>query len=239
MKNDHPPHGLREALSARATKLWADFLILLQWSVFATPLLLIFVGSIPVLQYYPSVSPTPFTYAAMGFGALVSLLLFPPLSRNLPKWLKQTAYWLFLPAGLLIVSASAGLEEQYAATPDGKQAREQALQEQQRQNEIQNVLAKAEAVTGMMEAQEKRFQSCLNWSSALPSLQDPVKESMQNPRSFEHVETSLILPDGDGRNVAMKFRAENGFGAIRTAVVKATFHADDCSVSDIGEPITD
>ena len=58
------------------------------------------------------------------------------------------------------------------------------------------------------------------WDGSLPSLKEQVKDNLQNPDSFEHVDTQY-RDDGDGLTVKMKYRGENGFGAIRTQTVTA------------------
>ena len=62
------------------------------------------------------------------------------------------------------------------------------------------------------------------WDGSLPSFKDYIKENLQNPDSFEHVETKF-RDDGDGLTVIMKYRGENGFGAIRTqtAIAKVDY----------------
>lgn len=66
-----------------------------------------------------------------------------------------------------------------------------------------------------------------SWDGSLPSLKNYIKENLQNPDSFEHVETSF-RDDGDGLTVKMKYRGENGFGAIRTqtAIVKTDYEGN-------------
>ncbi len=65
------------------------------------------------------------------------------------------------------------------------------------------------------------------WDGSLPSFKDYIKENLQNPDSFEHVETKF-RDDGDGLTVIMKYRGENGFGAIRTqtAIVKTDYEGN-------------
>lgn len=59
-----------------------------------------------------------------------------------------------------------------------------------------------------------------SWDGSLYSLKELVKENMHNPNSFEHVETRYE-DKGDYILVAMKYRGENGFGAIRTEHIAA------------------
>ena len=46
-------------------------------------------------------------------------------------------------------------------------------------------------------------------------MKDAVKERLRNPDSFEHIETVILPIDVNRRHlVAMKYRAENGFGGM-------------------------
>ncbi|WP_149525673.1 hypothetical protein [Sphingobacterium hotanense] len=59
-----------------------------------------------------------------------------------------------------------------------------------------------------------------------------VKEMLDNPDSFEHVETSYNSAKNQA-NVKMKFRAKNKFGAVVTNVAFGVLNIDDGSVSNI------
>lgn len=62
-----------------------------------------------------------------------------------------------------------------------------------------------------------------------------MKASLENPHSFEHVATEILDTSTGGHNVSMTFRAENGFGALRTARVQATVDPSTCTVADMGD----
>jgi hypothetical protein len=59
-------------------------------------------------------------------------------------------------------------------------------------------------------------------------VSDPIQEHAGS--------TAAIVPDSDSNNVAMAFRAENGFGALRTFAVKASVYPEGCEIALIGEP---
>ncbi len=54
------------------------------------------------------------------------------------------------------------------------------------------------------------------WSGSNDQLVQLVKSNLHNPNSFEHIETRYEKHSSTEISVAMKFRAENGFGATRT-----------------------
>lgn len=58
------------------------------------------------------------------------------------------------------------------------------------------------------------------WNGSLPALVEQTKESMKDPDSFEHIETTY-RDDGNGLTVIMKYRGTNGFGAIVTETTSA------------------
>lgn len=73
------------------------------------------------------------------------------------------------------------------------------------------------------------LENCINWRGQVPSLVAIVKNNLHNPGSFDHISTTFT---GDLSNpvFVMTYRAENGYGAIRTDEVKAIIAYDDCSV---------
>ncbi|WP_053375673.1 beta-galactosidase [Paenibacillus sp. FJAT-27812] len=62
------------------------------------------------------------------------------------------------------------------------------------------------------------------WDGSATALKKSVKENMNNPKSFEHVETTYSdKGDMKGIDVYMKFRGTNSFGAIVTNKVHASY----------------
>lgn len=62
------------------------------------------------------------------------------------------------------------------------------------------------------------------WNGSIRDLVDVVKESMNDPDSFKHVETTYgDLPDHKGFKARMVFRGKNAFGGTVTNSVVATF----------------
>jgi hypothetical protein len=143
-------------------------------------------------------------------------------------------------------TAVAQMEAAWERTPQGaKQAAERAKQRaieaaaQAERDETARQFAELEKVTQELKDYQRKAEACFSFGHRLPALEETVKTSLHNPDAFQHVETILTVPDESRNNVAMTFRAENGFGAIRTATVHAQLIADDCTIQNIGEPQID
>lgn len=68
------------------------------------------------------------------------------------------------------------------------------------------------------EIEKQNYQAWIDaqfsaWDGSHRDLVKLVKENMNDPKSFEHVETRYI-DDGDGITVYMKFRGNNAFGGL-------------------------
>lgn len=182
--------------------------------------------------------------------AALALMHAPPIFFRLRSRVKLGAYAGILGGFVLLVVTIVGLAEAYESTPEGaKKAtiRRQAeakgdakrQEEAAQQAEAQKALADLASAKASLEDLNRRQQACLSWGGELPALRNAVKESLHNPSSFEHVGTVITVPDESGNNIAMRFRAENGFGAIRTATVKAQLITEGCTVQNITEPVSD
>lgn len=66
-----------------------------------------------------------------------------------------------------------------------------------------------------------------SWDGSLPSFVDYIKENMNDPDSFDHVETTF-RNDSDGMTVRMKYRGKNGFNATvtQTATCKVDYEGN-------------
>lgn len=195
-------------------------------------------------------APVPLYCITIAAIALVTLLHSPPVFFRLPIRSRIFAY-LGLIGAMALFSVYVGqMEPIWYRTPEGakeaaakaKEAAETAAREKaeaqavaQREKDAQ-IFAEAEETGRQLEEMRKRLESCFSWGHQLPALTEAVEKSLHNPDSFEHVETILIVPDENRNNVVMKFRGQNGFGGIRTAIVKAQLVADGCIVQNIGVP---
>ena len=106
--------------------------------------------------------------------------------------------------------------------PDKEEKVEQSVVNMSQQ-EIDSIIAETNKPKSKADI-ENLFSA---WDGSLPSFKDYIKENLQNPDSFEHVETKF-RDDGDGLTVIMKYRGENGFGAIRTqtAIAKVDYEGN-------------
>lgn len=73
-------------------------------------------------------------------------------------------------------------------------------------------------------------QNCMSpWNGSHPAFVDVVKAQLNDPRSFEHVETTSWPRNDEGRSkIVMTFRAKNGFGGTITAKAVGTINGDNC-----------
>jgi hypothetical protein len=83
-------------------------------------------------------------------------------------------------------------------------------------------------------AKEKELlygQHCLSlWDGSHPEFVNQVKRRLNDPDSFDHVETVTWPVRDDGRNsIMMTFRAKNGFGGVITSKAMGSINGLDCS----------
>lgn len=244
--NDDKPKGL----FARIGEGIARFA---QWIVFGIAVLFALVMLLNLLKIsIPGVSPN-LIYGAIACAVIVSIIHYPGVFWRLPNFGRPLAYVALVAASVFTVSTDNDVQRAYDKTPEGKtalavqaerdaaasaaEAKRQAAA--RKKAEMLASLAQAEATQRQLSEINDKLQGCLNWRDRLPALEDPVKESLHNPSAFEHVRTVIIVPDMDGRNVAMVFRAQNAYGALRTATVKAQLVPDTCAVQAIGKPEAD
>lgn len=188
----------------------------------------------------------PLYVAALTLIAASIMALAPPIFWRLPRRAKQGALIMFAAAFGCWAATISDLQSAFERTPAG--AQEAAANAERRKAEAMLAASRAridglEAEAAKTEKQlsdyKDKAEGCFSWGHRLPALESPVKESLENPAAFEHVKTELIVPNSDRNNVMMTFRAQNGFGAIRTVHVTAQLIADDCTVQNIGQPTDD
>ncbi|WP_395671211.1 hypothetical protein [Phenylobacterium sp.] len=238
--------------------------IIAQWVVFAFFLLLVYFAIDLAIKYYKAgVDVTLVWLSNLGL-AVVAALLAPPVFLRLRNRLRVAIYLLGLPAVLALGSLQSSADAAYKRTPQAaleakakaeagalrakeeakaaaakrereRKKAEQARLEQKRQKDEAEV---RELALYIATAQEK-VQGCINWRGQVPALVREVKSSLHNPRSFEHVHTEMRLKGATTMTsipmIVMEYRAENGFGALRTSAVTALIAPDDCSVRSVKE----
>lgn len=70
------------------------------------------------------------------------------------------------------------------------------------------------------------------WNGSNPQFVDYIKDRMNDPSSFEHVETRYN-DDGSNLKLYMKYRGKNGFGAILTKEAICTFNKYSKTISEV------
>ncbi|SMH36066.1 hypothetical protein [Maritimibacter sp. HL-12] len=84
------------------------------------------------------------------------------------------------------------------------------------------------------EAEEKRYgQHCLSpWDGSQTEFVRRVKNRLNDPKSFDHVETRTWPVDPEGRNrLLMTFRAQNAFGGVVLSKAIGTFDNETCDAT--------
>lgn len=217
---------------------------LLQW-LLAVPLFLIalLAFAIPGEGLDAPGAPVTAYYGSVAMLAAVAAALSPPVFFRLPKFGKLGAYIGILVGFVFFGSMAGELQSAFERTPEGaKVAQERAAEEAayreaaQRSQEAQSALAAVDDQIAQLERIQKQQENCLSWGGQLSDLSARVQESLHNPESFEHVSTEFIVPEEDRFNVLLTFRAENGFGAIRAARLKAQMVPATCEILKVAEP---
>lgn len=217
----------------RCTRLAA---LVVQWAVFA---FLALIAAANVARHFEmsaaGVSTAAFLTALAAFAA-VTIALLPPIFFRLPKRGKIAGYLALIPAFIALVTTFTITDAAYIRTPAGAAAAEAEAASEARELEIARIeedrksteerFARIEENAAEM---HRGVERCINWRGQIPSLVSATKEALHNPRSFEHVETEVVTI-GATPAVVMRYRAENGFGAIRAATVNAFISPEDCSV---------
>jgi hypothetical protein len=217
----------------------------LQWVTFVALFFVAVIGFLPVIYIGLPGFPTALFWISLASSSGLALAHLPAMFFRFARNAKVTAYVAILPIFILTMMAfGQGLEAHYQ-TPAGKAEKAKleaadalAAKDEAERAETRRALADVEKSKADLEAYEQKLDDCFSsWGHRLDSLEDEVKGSLHNPDAFQHVETLAIVTDSVGNNVAMRFRAENGFGALRAATVKAKIDVSDCSVISVGEPI--
>lgn len=93
-------------------------------------------------------------------------------------------------------------------------------------------MAARQAEEAQKKEEERLYaQNCLSpWDGSHRAFEALVTASLNDPDSYEHVETLTWPRDAQGRNqIVMTFRAKNGFGGTMTAKATGSITADNCA----------
>lgn len=193
---------------------------------------------------------------AVAALALGTAFLLPFAFFRLPMKARLASYAAALPLLVTVMLVSGAVGDAYKLTPKGaqeakaeaeaaalRQAQERRLEEQaqqQREKERAEEAGKAQAVARSRAIAEahRKVEQCINRRGQIPGLVERVQSELHNPRSFEHVRTTVDTTQDQPR-VMMIFRAENGFGALRLGAVKAVVTPDGCYVVDVDYDVDD
>lgn len=181
--------------------------------------------------------------AAIAAAAVVVILLFPLVFFRLPGKAKLASYALVLPALLVLTGTFGRVTGEYMGTPQGVlEAKTRAaettarMQLEREEKERVSQQQQSELATQITQEHRRKVESCVGFRGEVPALSRLIKDDLHNPGSFQHVRTEIRTVVSTGLPAAvMTYRAQNGFGAIRTDVVSAVIDADDCSVRGVAQ----
>lgn len=208
-------------------KLIEAILKTIQWMVWLPLLVLAIYGAAMVSRARMEGAPI----AAYGVGMTAILLIlvihFPPLFRRLRKWWKPL--YATLAFGLAVhLATQIQLQIFFDQTPQGI-----ALENRKARKEMSDSVTKRNRqILAEMESQseaEERQVSVTNGNidRCRLGLAATVRAGLHNPRSFDHVQT---VTDPDSSEIRITYRAENGFGSVRTATTTAQVDPATCSI---------
>ena len=182
-------------------------------------------------------APVVLFWSTLAVGLLIAVAHTPPAFLRYPGKVKGAAYLAVFAYLFLFGFTFSEVDSAWKKTPQGaaeakqyeaeRQAELKAEGERQR---IEAQLSEAQRLQQQIADQASKLEGCF------PAFQRSVRQSLHNPHAFEHVETVAIEPDLSRNNVAMTFRAENTYGALRTWVVKASIDPDSCDLAAMGDP---
>jgi hypothetical protein len=187
-------------------------------------------------------APVALFWASFATFVIALGFLLPPVFFRLPKPGKAIAYLAFAFALLFYLYVGTAVSAAWERTPAGAKEAELRRSEEAAAAVAEDEREAAEAADRLRQARanaaaqlQQRLQNCISaWSGGIPALTEDVKNSLENPHAFEHVETKVIGPTPDGDNVEMTFRGQNAFGAIRTGWVRAQIDPDSCKLISRG-----
>lgn len=190
-------------------------------------------------------APILLFWSAIGAGLLITAAHVPAIFRRWPKGSGKAVYLATLFYLLLWMFTLSEIQTAWEKTPQGaaeakeaqvaaESARKAQVVADASRRETEALLKEAQDLQDQLQEKVDSLERCFTtFGHRLPALEKTVRESLHNPGSFEHVETVAIVPDQEGNDVAMTFRAENAFGAIRTVVIKAAVVPESCEIVSI------
>lgn len=192
-------------------------------------------------------APVMSFWITAALGGLILIAHWPTIFERLSIRWRVAPYAAWVGFFFLMTATFEKVGAAWDKTPEGVAEAKQndvAAEERWRTREVEAERQREEAALRATENQEEQAQKqadnledCFtSFGHRLPSLEDPFKEALHNPDAYEHVETMAIDPNFEGHNVVMKFRGENGMGAIRLGSVTAKVDPENCEVVAMGDP---
>lgn len=90
---------------------------------------------------------------------------------------------------------------------------------------------RAKAAAEKAERRRKGFHCLSTWDGAHRKAVALIKDNLNDPGSFDHVETLVSPVNSDGTHwITIKFRANNVFGALMSSEAKGSYRQSDCEV---------
>lgn len=72
------------------------------------------------------------------------------------------------------------------------------------------------------------------WDGSSPAMVRATKKVMNDPKSFEHVETNYIVQKDGGVKITMRFRGKNAFGGLVMQTVVGIIDIDTGELTNFG-----
>ncbi len=125
----------------------------------------------------------------------------------------------------------------YIAGTDKKVQEKKVVERVAKQEEVAKVAKKAEDKRKRAEEAENKRKGfhCLSfWDGSHPKFKRRVKARLNDPGSFEHIDTLVgpVLPNGR-HAVNMQYRARNAFGGMVVGWARGMFRNANCEVTSI------
>ena len=195
-----------------------------------------------------SLAGAPVVLFGISLAVFVGLMILhsPPVFFRLSTKAKVATYATLLVGVVISGNFMGQMREAYERTPQGAkeaelqwQAEAKAASEQAARAEAKEASERAAKASTAKADELENVKKCLSFFGHYKPLEEDVKSRLHNPHAFEHVSTEAIGPTPDDYNLEMRFRAENGFGALRTGSVRAKVNPDTCELESTGSLIVD
>lgn len=161
--------------------------------------------------------------------ALVAMMALPQFTRLLPRLgiagRKREILFIVVAIGTIIFNGYA-----FRHTPGAIAKREQ----RERADELREKQRVADKAADEA-ARERSGTNCLSWwYDYYAPLVKYVKTNTRNPKTFEHIRTTILPVDEKGEHlVVMKYRAENVYGGMNIEFISAIIDHNSCDMKRI------